>query len=210
MATKNEKVGFIKNNLFYINHLNCDRKEDVEAIKNFYIENKTGYGLQRYLQEYACVDESESNMRTYIVRYMKTDECVGYFSLKAGLISLNETKSEIFDGETGREKKLREFDTVPGVELANFAVNSSFVSKYPYIKGIGQVIFVNFIIPVIREAALHVGIKVIYIFALPYDSLINAYKRYGFRRLSITAEKDLHNRLKPRYDESCKFMYQML
>ena len=50
----------------------------------------------------------------------------------------------------------------------------------------------------------------VYIFALPYEHLIERYKTYGFQRLPESEENDLHRRLKPRYDESCKFMYLLL
>ena len=35
-------------------------------------------------------DERVGLMRSYLVRHKHTDECVGYFSLKAGLVSVNE------------------------------------------------------------------------------------------------------------------------
>ena len=149
-------------------------------------------------------------MRTYLVRDNVTDECVGYFSLKAGLISMNEIEVEIEDSETGEHKIVREFDTLPGVELANFAVNSSYINAYPYLKGVGYVIFTEFIIPMIEEAAKYIGVKMVYLFALPHDRLIGRYQRYGFRRLPEEQENDLHRRLKPRYDESCRFMYLLL
>ena len=130
--------------------------------------------------------------------------------LKAGLISLNEIEVEVEDTETGEHTTVKEFDTLPGVELANFAVNSSYISAYPYLKGVGHVIFTEFIIPTIEQAAQYVGVKMFYIYALPYDKLISRYQRYGFSRLPETEENDLHRRLKPRYDESCKFMYLLL
>ncbi len=33
---------------------------------------------------------------------------------------------------------------------------------------------------------------------------------YGFMRLEAAHEAELHQRLKPRYDSGCVFMYQML
>ena len=138
-------------------------------------------------------------MRTYIIRQNKTDECAGYFSLKAGLISLRETE---MDGEI-------EFDTLPGVELANFAVNADYAKKYQ-MKGLGGIAFSNFILPIIRTAAEYVGICMVYLFALPYPALLKNYQKYGFLRLSRGAEEKLHRRLKPSYDKSCIFMYQHL
>ena len=52
--------------------------------------------------------------------------------------------------------------------------------------------------------------KFIYIFALPYEGLIQRYGQYGFKRFEPGHEADLHRRLKPSYDDECIFMYQIL
>lgn len=202
--------GILQVGLFYVDHLNENPEKDSEDILNFRIDAPEGQGLSEYLKEYASHEETNRSMRTYLVRDVETDECIGYFSLKAGLISLNEIEVEKTDAETGERKLVREFDTLPGVELADFAVNSRYIERYPYQKGVGHVIFTEFILPMVNEAAKYIGIKMVYIFALPYDRLISRYQRYGFRRLSESDETDLHKRLKPRYDESCKFMYLLL
>lgn len=205
-----ENKGFLRSDMFYIEHLDPDSSEDIQAIDSFTVDAPEGQGLSAYLKEYSCAEELDRSMRTYLVRDIITDECVGYFALKAGLISLNEIEVEVEDTETGEHTTVKEFDTLPGVELANFAVNSSCISAYPYLKGVGHVIFTEFIIPMIEQAAQYVGVKMVYIYALPYDKLISRYQRYGFSRLPETEENDLHRRLKPRYDESCKFMYLLL
>ena len=139
-------------------------------------------------------------MRTYFVRDNSSSEFVGYFSLKAGLISFNE-------GGTG---SIADFDTLPGVELANFAVNGVYANKHPKLKCLGFRIFNDFIVPIVEKVSESVGVKIIYIFALPFDGLIRQYGRYGFNRLPAEQEDELHRRLKPRYDSECIFMYQML
>ena len=150
-------------------------------------------------------------MRTYIVRDNKSSELVGYFSLKAGLISLNERFVELTNGETGEKKIEKVFDTLPGVELANFAVNSRYVKRHKNLKGLGTVIFNQFVLPIVRKTSDNVGVKLLYIFALPFDDLIKTYhERYGFSRLSNPSEDELHKRIKPFYDMSCKFMYLVL
>jgi hypothetical protein len=175
-------------------------KKDQVDIANFSICHlDTGKGLVAYLQKEAAGDEQLGMMRTYLVRMKRTHECIGYFSLKAGLVSVRET---LVDENVS-------FDTIPGVELANFAVNAIYVQKYQ-IKGIGGVIFSNFILPIIGRAASYVGICLVYLFALPQPALLNHYGKYGFQRLNKDAEDKLHRRLKPSYDESCIFMYQLL
>ncbi len=208
MIMKNK--GILRSGMFYVEHLRPENTADLTDIEDFSIDAPEGQGLDIYLKNCACLDEQNREMRTYLVRDMQTDELVGYFSLKAGLISLNETEAEIEDAKTGKHQSIREFDTLPGVELANFAVNSNYVHTYPYLKGVGHVIFTEFILPLIDEVSSYIGVRMIYIFALPYDKLINRYERYGFKRLPEEQENDLHRRLKPRYDESCKFMYLLL
>ena len=202
-----ETKGILRTELYYVDHLDAERDND--DIEEFTINLPEGQGLVTYLKDYAAGDESRV-MRTYLVRDIETDELVGYFSLKAGLASINESVTEVTDEETGKKYFRREFDTVPGVELANFAVNSRYVEKYPYHKGLGRSIFKNFVIPVINDVEKRVGVTMVYIYALPYERLIERYQKYGFRRLPENDENDLHTRLKPRYDESCKFMYMLL
>ena len=98
---------------------------------------------------------------------------------------------------------------MPGIELANFAVNGGYIQKHPRRKGAGFVMFNDLIRPISEKAAEHIGVKIIYIFALPNEKLIRLYAdRYGFARLDSASELKLHSRLKPSYDEDCIFMYQ--
>ena len=182
--------------------INCDHigasERDREDIMNFSVRDGRGEGLVYYLQHDAFPDEEEGNMRTYLVRDNWTSELAGYFSLKAGFVSFNEVQTD-----TGAE-----FDTLPGVELANFALNNRYISKNPDSRGAGLSIFDTFIVPIIEDVAKKVGVKFIYIFALPFDGL--RYNEYGFKRFDAIHEAELHKRMKPRYDSECIFMYQML
>lgn len=210
--------GKLQSELFYCNHLGVSDKDE-QDIMNFTIRDEKGVGLLKYIQFFAFPEEDEGLMRTYMVRDNRSSELVGYFSLKAGLISYNEhdvpvvdetTGEEVVDEETGEKKMRRVFDTLPGVELADFAVNQTYIDNHPDLKGVGLVIYNKFILPVVREAAETIGIKILYLFALPYEDLIDRYKTYGFSRLEKELEEELHKRLKPLYDDDCKFMYRML
>lgn len=202
--------GLLQSDLFYCNHLGVS-ENDEEDIMNFTIDRDEGAGLLNYIQFQAFQEEDSGIMRTYIVRDNKSSELVGYFSLKAGLISLNERKIERADDETGEKNIVTVFDTLPGVELANFAVNSTYVHNHEELKGLGVVIFNQFILPIVRQTSEKVGVKILYIFALPYEDLIKSYHdRYGFSRLGRPNEDELHKRLKPFYDNYCKFMYMIL
>jgi len=189
----------LQDSAFYCDHLGAS-ENDARDILSFSVQDDRGEGLVNYLQKFAFPDEENGTMRTYLVRNNLTSELVGYFSLKAGLVSFNEMKTE-----TGAV-----FDILPGIELANFAVNSEYVSNHPKSKGVGAIIFKHLIVPLVHDVAGRVGVKVLYIFALPFEGLIRRYTQYEFMRLETGHEADVHKRLKPRYDEGCVFMYQML
>ena len=189
----------LRNELFSCCHLGESVRDEYD-IKNFSVKDPTGLGLVNYIQYYAFSDEDEGNMRSYVIRDIRSGELAGYFSLKAGLISLNEVVTE--EGII--------FDTLPGVEMANFAVNYRYLQKHPNLRGLGKVIFTDFVHPTIEDTARRIGVRLIYIFALPVERLIERYGEYGFTRLDEQSEGELHKRQKPQYDEDCIFMYQLL
>lgn len=161
--------------------------------------NPKGGGLVTYLQEYAQADEDANIARTYLIKGEKSGELAGYYSLKTGSVIANE-KPHYF--------RQNEFDTIPGIEIANFAVNKAYIDKHDGIDGLGQIIMMRFIFPRILEISSEIGVAIVYIFALPEDDLINYYqKHYGFARLPKSLERRIHSRIRPRYDESCVFMY---
>ncbi len=193
----------LDNKIFICNHISDDmEKDDIEYFK---IEKQTGYGLVRYLQEKSLHDEIENNARTYLVRDKEDHSLVGYFTLKTGLVTTYDRTtrlSNLFN---------REFDTIPGIELANFAVNAAYKEEHEEAKNLGLIIFQDFIFPLCQEVAKSVGVKVIYIFALPYRELLSYYEnKLKFSRLDFWSEKRLHRNIKPRYDQGCIFMYQIL
>lgn len=208
----------LQNELFFCEHIGVSER-DKEDIRNFSVRDEKGRGLVNYLQKDAIPDENNGTMRTYIVRDNVTSEMVGFFSLKAGLLSYNEhdvpiidenTGRNVFDSQTGKVVMRHVFDTLPGVELANFAVNQSYIRKHPDMKGVGEIIYQRFIHPIVERVAEAIGIKTLYVFALPYEALIARYEVYGLERLDEGSEKEIHKRLKPSYDESCIFMFEML
>ena len=199
--------GLLQNDLFYCDHLGVSADDEKDII-SFTVQK--GLGLENYIRYNAFPDEDAGLMRTYIVRDNRTSELVAYFSIKAGLISLNERELEETDKETGETKTVTVFDTLPGAEIANFAVNDAYKERHRSMKGIGLIIFDSFIIPLINQSSKTLGLKVLYIFALPFESLIDRYKEYGFTRLDDEYEDDLHKRVKPFYDRSCIFMYRLL
>ena len=208
--------GILQSDIYYCDHIGAS-PNDERDINNFIVWSPAGENLKLYLQTYALSDEKLGYMKTYLVRETRSTELVGYFSLKSGLVSYNErdipdidkiTGKEIIDEKTGEKKMRRVFDILPGTEIANFAVNYSYIKNHPDVKGLGLVIFNNFILPIVEQASKLIGSAFLYIFALPYDELISRYEQYGFFRLEAPLETQLHKRLKPFYDDQCIFMFQ--
>ncbi len=196
-----EQMGskLIENEIFYCEPLMAS-EENLYLMQKFHVAAETGLGLELYLKKYAVSDEISHEARTYLVKDNVTNEMVGYFSLKTGMVA-SRKKWNFFQTE---------IDSLPAVELANFAVNSAYKAAHKEQTGIGSIIFLDFVLPIIKMAADRVGICIVYIFALPYSKLIKYYETLNFRRLGKVEEAFIHRNYKPRYDEGCIFMSRPL
>ena len=183
--------------LFYYEHL-FDNPNNLEQINDFAIRERSGYGLELYLKQTSAFDEENQLNSTYLVKDKKTHEIVGYFSLKTGLFTVESSTIEGY------------FDTIPAVELSNFAVNALYRANHPEVKQIGEIIFRSFILPTVKHIQNFVAVKALYIYALPEDKLISHYEKLGFTRLDKEEEAFVHAHVKPKYDADCIFMYQIL
>ena len=187
----------IENPLYYYEHI-LDNPQNIESIKDFAITDRKGYGLELYLKQTAIFDEKEVLNSTYLVKDRMTKEIVGYFSLKAGLFTVE------IDSESDC------FDSIPAIELSNFAINALYKRNHPESEGLGTTILRKFIIPIAQHIQNFVAVKALYIYALPEDKLISHYEKLGFSRLDKDEESFVHAHVKPKYDEDCIFMYQIL
>ena len=185
----------LETELFYYEHL-LDSSYNLQLIQDFCVTNTSGYGLERYIKELAESDENDGSARTYLVKDKFTHEIVSYFSLKTGLFTI----------DAGNDF----FYSISGIELANFAVNSSYRKNHPDAKNLGSTVFAEFVLPFVNFIRSLVGIQAIFIYALPEDKLIKHYKTMGFHRLDPEDEQFVHQHVKPKYDEGCVFMYQLL
>lgn len=169
--------------------------ENIELIKDFKV-GSNAYGLESYLKEAAQEDEHKNSSRTYLVKDKTTGEVVSYFSLRTGLITM--------------QVKKEKFDSIPAIELSNFAVNQNYRKKHPGITRLGTYTFEFFVLPIVKCIAKYVGVNSLYIYALPESKLIEHYGKMGFSRLPPEQEKFVQHHVKPIYDEGCIFMYQVL
>ena len=173
---------------FTVEHLQ-DSLANRQLIEGFAASNNA-MGLEAYLKLQAESDENSNGSRTFLVKDAET----GYCSLRSGRIAVR------------REDDL--FDTIPAIELANFAVNDAYRTEGSKISKIGFHVFDKFILPIVRNVADLVGVKCLYIYALPEERLIRYYNSLGFVRLPLDAEAFVHSHVKPAYDQGCVFMYQ--
>ena len=161
--------------------------------------------LEDYIKNFAISDQLAGRNNTYVV-YDKWVHCIiGYFSLKAGSVRL-------YDYMFGTEYT----DLLPGVELAMFAVNENYavatnnrIKRY-YGMGAGEYIFLQYALPIIQDISSKVGMCILYLFALPDDTLINYYQtKLGFN----LPQKEDGKKIKPyvpTFDDGCTFMYRLL
>ena len=124
---------------------------------------------------------------------------MGYFSLRNGLITM---RVQDYEDEC--------FDTLPAIELSNFAVNQKYKNKHPVSSKFGLFIFGEFILPLVKEIGKFSGVNTLYIYALPDGRLISHYETMGFERLPKNEEAFVYVHIKPRYDEDCIFMSQRI
>ncbi len=184
---------------FYCEHL-TDSEEHKRLLSSFNTIRTEGIGLEYYLKCSAIRDELSNVARTYLIRDVNNKGLVAYFTLKAGSITVNEE----------RRFFASKFDSLPGIELANFAVNGSYKEAHKEMTGIGYIVLYYFVKPMLKEVANIIGANIFYIFALPQETLLKHYMKMNFARLDKRTEKKLHRRIKPRYDERCIFMYQLI
>ena len=189
----------IENENFKYEHL-LSSLQNIEDIKSFSVAKETGKGLEFYLKERAEAEERTGENRTYLVRDKETNELAAYFSLHTGSFTIRDT------AEDGSDIQY----TIPSVELSNFAVNSVYRRNHPAMAKIGEQVFNRFVLPAVKYGAELFGIQALHIYALPYDDLLSHYSSFGFSRLPAEMETFVHKNIKPDYDQSCIFMYQIL
>lgn len=180
---------------YSIEHI-LDNEINGFLIENFETSSKAR-GLETYLRHCAVSDEVDHLSRTYLIKDHDTGELAGYFSLRTGLF----TKPIFKDS----------FDSVPAIELANFAMDSNYKKSHTgKMQYLGIYVFRHFVIPIVKQVAELVGVNSLYLYALPSERLMEHYEKMGFTRLPSDQEKFVQDHVKPVYDVDCIFMYQVL
>jgi len=179
---------------YLVEHL-FDSEINRELIELFEV-GQNAKGLERYLKHCAVSDEVDNMSRTYLVKDRGTLELAAYFSLRSGLIT-PQVQGDVFE-------------SISALELSNFAVNKKYRELHPQVGAIGSHVFFKFIIPLVQWISKYLGVNSLYIYSLPEESLISHYRTMGFTRLPPDQEMFIHSHVKPKYDEGCIFMYQVI
>ena len=196
-----------------------------EQILEFTIDREAGYsqsknsiiGLEAYLKRCAWDEDSNHEVKIYLIKDINNGSIAAYFGLKAGMVassgseSLSPEQKAIILKSFKREHLFPE--VLPGIEISHFAVNDDYrrrVSKdsSKLIKGLAAYFYPAFIYPIIEDVANKIGVTLIYLYAAGDHKLVSYYKKvFGFEALQ---EKDFYIPLEPRYDDGCTFMYRLL
>lgn len=179
---------------FDLEHI--DESSENISLLDAFVVGMNAEGLELYLKEYAMDDETNNLSRTYLVKDRSTGEVSAYFSLRNGLITQQVTSES--------------FDSIPAIELSNFAVNAAYKRNHPEIGKLGAYVFKTFVLPIVKYVSEYSGVNSLYIYALPEPKLIDHYIKMGFHRLSVEDEQFIYEHVKPQYDEGCIFMFQII
>lgn len=191
-------------------------------IRNFHIERESGFsnpskvggivGLEAYLKYAAWKDDESHNIRAYVIKSYFTGEIIAYFTLKCGIITLDSEQRDVKSEKYAKGQGIKLVPkTIPSLEIAHFAIDDNYKKKHGKdgipLKGLGAVLYPDFIFPVIKKAADLIGIKCVYLYAAGGESLIEYYKKvFGF---SVIDKEDFVP-VMPYYDKGCSFMYYIL
>ena len=196
---------------------------DYAKIADFTIDREAEYalypemviGLEAYLKKCAVLEDSNNEVRIYLILDSETKDVAAYFGLKAGMVA------NARDGMPSYEEKrqiMEEYgakllpEVAPGIEITHFAVNDNYRRRAGKngrpIRGLGEYFYPMFIYPIIEEVADRIGVNMIYLYAAGDERLINYYtKVFDMRTL---AENDCYIPLEPDYDSECTFMYRRI
>ena len=195
---------------FYkIENFIIDRESEYEKIKDKVI------GLSAYLKRCVWNDDSNNEVRIYLIIDTEYDEIAAYFGLKAGMVAGSKTdmisvekQQQIFN-----EKGVKWLPAVlPGIEISHFAVNDNYrrlvsTDGNP-VKGLGAYFYPEFIYPIIEDVAKKIGVNMMYLYAAGDEKLVAYYKKvFDFQSLE---DEDYYVPLEPDYDGGCTFMYRLL
>lgn len=200
----------------YCEPLTC-KDINKELIKSFYIEREKEYsnpmntggrviGLEAYLKYSAWDDDLNGEIKAYVVKTYFSNEIVAYFALKTSAMIIDSKISNAQGDKTYKHGKKLVSEIIPCVEISHFAVNDRFREKHN-VKTLGNIIYPEFIYPIIDKFSKIVGVRCILLYAAGDEHLVNYYEKvFGFETTQDTEVVPVM----PYYDIGCVPMYYML
>lgn len=200
----------------YCEPLTC-KDINKELIKSFYIEREKNFsnpmntggrivGLEVYLKYSAWDDDLNGEIKAYVVKTYFSNEIVAYFALKTSAMIIDNKISNAHDEGIYKHGKKLVSEFIPCVEISHFAVNDYFRKKHN-VKTLGNIIYPEFIYPIIIKLSKIIGIRCILLYAAGDEHLVNYYEKvFGFE---ATQDKEVIP-VMPYYDMGCVPMYYML
>ncbi len=170
-------------------------------------------GLQDYFQRAAWEDDINGYVKIYIIKHRWSRELIGYFGLKAGMVSIDSDNRNNIMESIAKENNIKLVPyTVPGIEISHFAINDNYRKKHSRdgvaLKGLGKYIYPTFIYPIIKKLSELAGIKIVYLNSVDGSGLAHYYEEsFGFHKVS--GEENIVA-IQPYYDNGCTFMYKII
>lgn len=203
----------------------CSSVKNKELLKDFYIERekelverfkRTGEicGLECYLKHCAWQDDQNNETRVYLIKTYFSNEIVGYFALKAGMISVDSEERNISKEKHAKHKGVKLVPvTMAGIEISHFAINDNYRKKHGELKKLGKFLYPTFVFPIIKKVSKEIGVKLAYLYAADSSpgetkKLVEYYQdTFGF---DVLEEGSRYIPVTSYYDNGCIFMYQIL
>ncbi len=156
-------------------------------VSDFYCGNE---GLDSFLKTEAFNYNKDGQGSTYIIKSIENNDIIGYYTLKANAIQIQEKNKAI--------------KTLPAIEIARLAINNNYKNQK-----FGTIIFYSYILPKIIQVKSIIGVSVIMVFVVSneieeYKKPISYfYEKFGFK----LAEKEVQKYIIDDFSEGCKLMY---
>lgn len=184
----------------------CVRYSDDRTIK-YYIDGfstSKNPMLAAYVKYKALEEDSDNKQAVYFIK--DCNKIVSFFSLKCGL--LIKCHRKVLTGVNHRnfndqieyyidDDIINVTNTLPALEISHFCINETYKKKKTNWKiknciaeySVGKYIFYKFIVPLIIDISLRIGLQIVYLFCADDGSgkLIEFYESLNFQKMDDMA-----------------------
>lgn len=168
--------------------------DNLSCIKEFR-SYRFKYGETFIKDEVKYFIKNNTRYVTYLVKTTGSNEILAYFTLSSSVIFWEPNGNMIKN---------------PAIEINFFSLNDKFtINNNKMNKGLGKMVFEDFVLKTILEISNYVGVSMIILFAIPSeeDKVIKAYQNMGF---VLVDDKDVEEYILVDHVRSCKLMFYTL